>query len=375
MHNSNPPSFLRYDTQPGTVAQMRLDFGEGAEAERAAIAAADKSFRARRAIAFENAAMAAGIRPGEIGYKLAGLLAVFADSPSMRALGLTGLRWRGTVVELAENARLCCSVRTVQRALARLEQCGFIAHRLLKDSRGWCGIEIELHLAAIDQAAILCDRLPQILDKSAAVEVVAPGHVTRGVTGDVGGDTPGDMGGDMGGDISNSLYSSVNPYFPKEPPPRIETTKNNVAADYFDGSETNSWAEVADALRAVGLERVASAQRVARDAGLAPDECLAILAEYSQHKTRFRGPGAIVDRFRSGGWPVRLPSAEDTANAKSRAEEKQSRVARDRVRYLLAKEWQAAGRWRTTTEAEIEAEIDRRCGVVGVSSQRGLVEV
>jgi len=68
--------------------QMKLDFGESAEAERAA----DRKIRAARAMAFERAAVALGIRPGEVGYRLAGALAVYADSPSMRARGLTGIR-------------------------------------------------------------------------------------------------------------------------------------------------------------------------------------------------------------------------------------------------------------------------------------------
>jgi hypothetical protein len=73
--------------------QLRLDFGESAEAERDV----ERRARASRACAFERAAASLGMRANEIGYKLAGLLAVWVDSPSQRASGVVGLRWRGTI--------------------------------------------------------------------------------------------------------------------------------------------------------------------------------------------------------------------------------------------------------------------------------------
>lgn len=115
------------------MEQMRLDFGEGAEAERAMETAA----RASRARAFEAAAVALGIRPGEVAYKLAGTLAVYADSPSQRAMGLTGLRWCGTWAELAADPRLSCSADSIAKAIRRSAPPGLSPPPTKSTTAGW----------------------------------------------------------------------------------------------------------------------------------------------------------------------------------------------------------------------------------------------
>lgn len=130
--------------------QPRLDFGESADAERAA----DTQIRAQRAKAFEAAAERIGVHRGEIAHRLAGMLAVYADSPSMRAAGVTGLRWVGTTAELAEDRRLNCAADSVTRALRKFADAGLITRRLVTDDRGrTAGVEIELNMREINRLA------------------------------------------------------------------------------------------------------------------------------------------------------------------------------------------------------------------------------
>ncbi len=71
---------------------------------------ADRRIRHKRALLMERAAKALGMRGGknpEAGFLLAGMIAVYVDSPSMRESGLTGLRWRGTAAELPPTIRVC----------------------------------------------------------------------------------------------------------------------------------------------------------------------------------------------------------------------------------------------------------------------------
>ncbi len=176
--------------------QLKLDFGESREAEMEA----DRRIRHKRALLMERAAKALGMRGGknpEAGFVLAGMIAVYVDSPSMRESGLTGLRWRGTAAELAADSRLRCSVRTVKRLLARFEEAGLIIRRTLVGDRGDAGIEIEL--------------LPRALQKFDVSNPPQPTVVPRDIRGDVRGDIPHVIGGDIGGDTARSVYSSVIP--------------------------------------------------------------------------------------------------------------------------------------------------------------------
>ncbi len=161
---------------------------------------ADRRIRHKRALLMERAAKALGMRGGknpEAGFLLAGMIAVYVDSPSMRESGLTGLRWRGTAAELADDSRLRCSVRTVKRLLARFEEAGLIIRRTLVGDRGDAGIEIEL--------------LPRALQKFDVSNPPQPTVVPRDIRGDVRGDIPHVIGGDIGGDTARSVYSSVIP--------------------------------------------------------------------------------------------------------------------------------------------------------------------
>lgn len=295
------------------MEQLRLDFGESAEAERAA----ETRARADRARMFEAATVREfRARPHEAIHKLAGTLAVFVDSPSQRAAGLVGLRWAGTLAELA--ARVGCSPDSVAKALRRMRAAGFVTTWQTTDDRGRVnGLGVALEMRAIAGAA-----------NSETPRASAVGSGPGAYPGTGPGTDPG----------NNAVH--YIPLFPKGsavPPPRniAEQTATEPAAAGVVASigkqptatpprpaittpeptttPTAHWADVADALRRAGVERVAMAQRAARDAGLDADAVLAIIAQYDANRGRLRGPGAIVDRIRNGDWPAEVQTVERAA--------------------------------------------------------------
>jgi hypothetical protein len=299
--------------------QPKLDFGESAEAE----ALAEKRIRAERAAAFERAALSIGIRAGELGYRLAGALGVYVDSPSMRRAGLNGLRWHGTAAELAADPRLDCNADSVSRALRRFVRAGFIETAVLVDDRGRkCGIAIALNMREINAAATSCPR---------SVSPVARGSIgTEGVPGAQPGAGPGAGPGAVSGAYPGAGPGADGPhyipFFPNttvNPPPRQGRAEHGAAGVVLDPKpvpETErkpnaDWSTIGDALRSVGLERVGVAIRAATEAGLEPEGVEAILGEYRANVSRLRSPGAIIDRIRSGAWPVAIRSAAEVAAA------------------------------------------------------------
>jgi hypothetical protein len=130
------------------MEQLRFDWGESAEVERAA----ETAIRAQRAKACEAAAVALGARPGEVLHRVAGTLAVWVDSPSQRARGLTGLRWAGTWAELA--GKLECSAESVGRAVRRLRAAGLVETNTVVDDRGAVvGVCVELQMRVVQELA------------------------------------------------------------------------------------------------------------------------------------------------------------------------------------------------------------------------------
>lgn len=302
---------------------MRLDFGEGAEAERAMETAA----RAARARAFEAAAVALGVRPGEVAYKLAGTLAVYADSPSQRAKGLTGLRWAGTWAELAADPRLACSADSIAKAIRRFRAAGFITTTNQIDDRGLVvGVVVALEMRAINAAG-----------GSEPARVSGPGNGpgASAVTGP--GSGPGK---------SKADYIPVLPKHPNNPPPPSEPA----AVDDLN----HDWGTATRALTDAGVERVQAILTHAKQSRLAPADVAAIVAEYTTNRHLFRSPGAIVDRIRSGSWPVEVP---DSAAIERRAAARRTAAHQlefERARFVIIRAARAAG-------VELsDAEADRR---------------
>jgi hypothetical protein len=324
--------------------QPKLDFGESAEAE----ALAEKRIRAERAAAFERAALSIGIRAGELGYRLAGALGVYVDSPSMRRAGLNGLRWHGTAAELAADPRLDCNADSVSRALRRFVRAGFIETAVLVDDRGRkCGIAIALNMREINAAATSCPR---------SVSPVARGSIgTEGVPGAGPGAGPGAVSGAYPGAGPGADGPHYIPFFPNttvNPPPRQGRAEHGAAGVVLDPKPvpeterepTADWSTVADALRAVGLERVGAAIRAASEAGLEPSGVEAILGEYRANASRLRSPGAIIDRIRSGAWPVSIRTAADVARASASRASAARGLEFEKARSAVIRRAIAAGR-------------------------------
>lgn len=156
-----------------TIQQLKLGF-ESREDEAAAIRAA----RAERARKMQLAAEQIGAQDGEHLYELAGMLAVFAGSPSALAMGCTGIQWIGSKKELAEHDRLQCHPNAVGRALARLEEAGIITRTTVRNARGQnAGVLIEIQMDVVNQLAksprskpfYVVDDEPKISPRSSAL--------------------------------------------------------------------------------------------------------------------------------------------------------------------------------------------------------------
>lgn len=357
--------------------QLRLDFGESAEAALAA----ERQIRASRAVRFEAAAQSIGIRPGEIGFRLAGLLAVYVDSPSMRARGLNGLKWVGTLAELADDPRMGCSCDSVSRALRRFRAAGLIETGQILDDRGRiCGVVVELNMRAIAAAAdASCRTVSEVRMQSheSATRGVADcrSMTHAGVDAGVGAGVDSKVGAGVGAVIGvdpridpcidprkltlHSIpFSSVDSV---NPPPTPEREPNQAAT-----AERNEiWTAVRAQLREVGVERVNGAIRIAQDAGMGPDDVLEVLAEYRANSHRIRSPGAIVDRLRSGDWPVQMgpkvhPKAIDDHRRVSA-----EKLAYEHARAAVIERARREGRWGQLTEEDVE-----RCVQIMLASRQ-----
>jgi len=271
------------------MEQLRLDFGESAEAERAA----ETAVRAQRARALEAAAVAIGARAGEVLYRVAGTLAVWVDSPSQRAMGLTGLRWCGTWGELA--TRLECSAESVSRAVRRLRSSGIVTTTNTVDDRGAVvGVCVEIQMKVVHQ---LTANLADVTPPGAAPDV-GPGAAPSAAPF-----------------ISKPHHIPVLPKYPKNPPPRTAGAESKEFQSQTPQPRTNTpgdWERIAAELQTAGVQRTGATIAAAKAAGMHADAVLEVIAEFTTHRRRFDGPGALVDRIRNGAWPVELPSREQT---------------------------------------------------------------
>jgi DNA-binding MarR family transcriptional regulator len=300
--------------------QPKLDFGESAEAERDI----ERRVRAQRAKTFEAAAARVlKMRAHEAGYKLAGTLAVFVDSPSTRAAGITGLRWTGTLAELA--ARVGCSADTVARILRRFRAAGWVDTWQTTDDRGrvsGVGVELQIRQIAIDAAL---DPKPMAAEHPTPVAVAATVPGADPVT--VPGAYPG-----ADHRIGSAYYISDLPPNPNTPPPpkamdpnnskpgetgknrnpdskRAPNRENGVAAAVCGVDAAIDWGTAGNALRVAGVARVISTIRAAQSQNMTPADVVAVCDQYAANRHRLNGPGALVDRITNGDWPAELGPA------------------------------------------------------------------
>ncbi len=91
------------------------------------------------------------------------------------------------------------------------------------------------------------------------------------------------------------------------------TSEPNTAAAAFDFSL--DWKPLEQRMRALGVSQPGLGLRAAREARMAPAEVAAICDEFERHRSRFASAGALVARLRYGGWSVELPDAAKVAMA------------------------------------------------------------
>lgn len=116
----------------------------------------------------------------------------------------------------------------------------------------------------------------------------------------------------------------------KEPPP---PSAHQAAAEDVGHSEAGDGepSRLADALKAAGIERIEPVIREATERGLSAEALRTIVRDYTANRPKFIGPGAIVDRIRSGAWPAAgvVPAA---TLARRQAESQQQRQAAEASR-------------------------------------------
>jgi hypothetical protein len=165
-----------------------------------------------------------------------------------------------------------------------LRAAGVVHTELLADDRGAVvGVVVELQMRVVQTLA-----------------------TPPGAAPDVGPGAAPDVGPGAAPDAKRPHYSSGLSDKPKPPPPR------EAAAEFenFGSKQPDPWAEVCQLLEDAGVTRSHAAIVAAKDARYSPADVVAILGQFNAHRALFDGPGALVDRIRSGAWCVELPNTQ-----------------------------------------------------------------
>jgi hypothetical protein len=111
-----------------------------------------------------------------------------------------------------------------------------------------------------------------------------------------------------------------------------------------------------------GVARVAAIVHHAKQSRLTPDDVAAIVAEYTNNRHLFRSPGAIVDRIRSGSWPVDVPDSAAIERRAAARRTASSQLEFERARFAIIRAARAAGVELSDDEADrrAHASIDRQ---------------
>jgi hypothetical protein len=127
---------------------------------------------------------------------------------------------------------------------------------------------------------------------------------------------------------------------------------NEAAADGFDFSVLE------DLFRSIGIHRFAG---LAREFQNRESEVRKAIEVYSAQRSRFAGPGAVIDFLRSGSWPAEgVLSLDELQKRTETKSEQRSTANRESIRCEVARDWKRSGRWLEASEAEIDSEIERR---------------
>lgn len=110
--------------------------------------------------------------------------------------------------------------------------------------------------------------------------------------------------------------------------------------------------------RSIGIHRYAG---LAREFQHRETEVIKAIEVYTAQRSRFSGPGSVVDFLRTGSWPVDgVLSLADIQKRTETSSERRSTENREAIRCDVARDWKRSGHWINASEAEIDAEIERR---------------
>lgn len=302
----------------------------------------------------------------------------------LRAIDDYGRECFASMATLADNANV--SDRVVKRAIARLVSLSLITKEKKKNSFGvvtnhyrivWSEVELFCNRVEVE---LSCGRPPvdaPVKPQGCQARVsgtaflgtpVSRSHANTTLTVGPSEESVGPLATDhwairadrwaisdrpLGHDGTQSERSAKDP-------PRTDACE--VVVEVFD-----SWSPAEQASAFELLQKFLARPRLGLDAAIeakvSPQEVGKICAEFQANRALFRSSGAIIDRIRNGSWPVAgVKSIEEIATAnESKAFQRRS-VDRERIRWQICEEWKRIGKWSSSSNAEIEAEVDRRIG-------------
>ena len=258
----------------------------------------------------------------------------------LRAIDDIGTRCYAAATTLAKHTGL--GDRTVKRALRRLEELGFVIpdDRKRKNPNGTVTLTRVIDWTEID----LCVRKQSSLNNSATMAPLLNGR--HGATVSDHGATVSDHGATVA---------------PNPPYPQITaTTRPEIKRKPEPSAAAVDWSKVVLALKAAGVNRIQAAIDAAKHVGATPAQLETIIDEYLQHKSKFDSPGAIVDRIRSGAWPVELPTAEDSQREREFINAKRWKLEFEKARAVVVRETRANGTWSQMSDDDIDAAARQR---------------
>lgn len=303
------------------MKQLNIPFASVEAEERAA-----RESIFNRLTALEAAALAIGIKWDEVGGRVLRALGHLCGSRRQMDAGLSGLRWAGPVSELAEDKMVQASVVRVRVVLARLEDAGILTRAIRTNFRGQVdGLILTLDMTVINRLANPRNRpLEYPLDSAVDNPVEYPLDRVHHL---------------------DSVYTPRIPVIPNTPPPPKESQPTSLpvafvatrpAADVFHSeSGTESLAKIERDLRSIGIERAKPLALEFAQRAVAVSEAVQV---FRAHRTRFSGPGAVVDFLRCGAWPVDgIKSIDEMQLATSKAAAKRLAADLERQRFAEAR--------------------------------------
>lgn len=139
---------------------------------------------------------------------------------------------------------------------------------------------------------------------------------------------------------------------------RHQPAREAAAGGFLDSVSNLDLETLEAAFRSIGLQRFA---KLAREFDGRRESVLAAIEVYSSQRSKFVGPGAVIDFLRSGSWPADgVLSVDELQKRTAATNERRSTENRESIRCEVARDWKRLDRWLDASESEIDAEVDRR---------------